>query len=76
MITGVITNLLPRPLLPDESARAYPDGLGELMRRCWQHEAAQRPTFDPILDELERLEQEEGVDAMDAPVPQAGIHSF
>lgn len=56
---GVITNLLPRPSLPNP--KEWPPALRGLMGRCWQHEPADRPSFSSILDALEGIADEEGV---------------
>ena len=60
VITGVITNILPRPVLPGHAEQLYPDELAALMRSCWQHAPEQRPAFNSILDELERAAPEDG----------------
>ena len=53
VITGVITNLLPRPELPADAAALYPEDLVTLMRSCWQRSLEQRPSFEAILDAIE-----------------------
>ena len=55
---GVITNLLPRPTLPNASE--WPESLRELMERCWQHAASDRPAFSAILDSIERVAEDAG----------------
>ena len=37
---GVITNMLPRPTLPDDAAADAPPALVALMRACWQFDAS------------------------------------
>ena len=59
VVMGVITNLLPRPTLPNPSA--WPEGLRELMVRCWQHAPADRPAFGAILDTIEHIAEDAGV---------------
>jgi serine/threonine protein kinase len=58
VITGVITNLLPRPTLSEPVASLYPEELAALMCACWQHAHVERPPFDTILDEIELMEHE------------------
>ena len=55
VVMGVITNMLPRPTLPDDAAADAPPALVALMRACWQFDASERPSFSGILDELERI---------------------
>lgn len=56
---GVMTNLLPRPTLPDDNP--YPPALGDLMRQCWAFEAEQRPYFAAVLDAVETCAAEAGL---------------
>ena len=60
VINGVITNLLPRPELPDDASH-YPEHLKELMRECWRFESERRPKFDDELDAIESIAREEGM---------------
>ena len=55
VVMGVITNMLPRPTLPDDAAADAPPALVALMRACWQFDAHERPSFSGILDEIERI---------------------
>ena len=55
VVMGVITNMLPRPTLPDDAAADAPPALVALMRACWQFDASERPSFSGILDEIERI---------------------
>ncbi len=55
VVMGVITNMLPRPTLPDDAAADAPPALVALMRSCWQFDASERPSFSGILDEIERI---------------------
>ena len=50
IITGVVQNDL-RPPVPDD----FPTGYTELMVKLWDPEPDNRPTFDVILDTLERM---------------------
>ena len=59
VVMGVITNLLPRPTLPN--AKEWPEALRELMERCWQHAPGDRPAFGAILDTIERIAEDAGV---------------
>tara|TARA_B100000795_G_scaffold4481_1_gene3147 strand:- start:175 stop:618 length:444 start_codon:yes stop_codon:yes gene_type:complete len=59
VVMGVITNLLPRPTLPNASE--WPEGLRELMVRCWQHAPGDRPAFGAILDTIERIAEDASV---------------
>jgi len=59
VIVGVMTNILPRPELPADSLA--PQSLASLMRRCWQHEARDRPAFSEVLDALDSIAQEVGL---------------
>lgn len=61
VVMGVITNLLPRPELP-AGALHYPQGLQELMKECWQFKPDERPDFAVVLDKLERVARDEGID--------------
>ena len=56
---GVITNLLPRPTLPNASE--WPESLRELMEWCWQHAPTDRPAFGAILDTIERIAEDASV---------------
>ena len=56
IIVGVITNMLPRPTLPEGAEESgYQRRLAAVMRDCWAHEAAARPGFNTILDALDRI---------------------
>ena len=61
VVMGVITNLLPRPELPEDASH-YPPALGQLMRDCWKFDAQSRPSFAIVLDAIERVASEEGLD--------------
>jgi len=53
IIVGVMTNMLPRPEIPTQCEP--PPALARLMRRCWQHDMDQRPSFSGVLDALDEI---------------------
>ena len=42
-------------------ASEWPEGLRELMVRCWQHAPGDRPAFGAILDTIERIAEDASV---------------
>ena len=45
-----------RPTVPAEAEHSSPPQFAELMRRCWAHDAAARPTFDATIPLLEAMQ--------------------
>jgi hypothetical protein len=46
IVVGVITKLLPRPILGD--TQRWPAGLVSLMQRCMEEEPVERPSFEAV----------------------------
>ncbi|KAL1515502.1 hypothetical protein AB1Y20_002125 [Prymnesium parvum] len=55
IIVGLITQLLPRPTLSEEMKNKWPQQLQDLMVKCYAEKPDDRPAFNVILDEFEKL---------------------
>jgi serine/threonine protein kinase len=42
---------------PEMKAKTYPLGMQELIRRCWSRNPKERPPFDTIVEELQKMEE-------------------
>jgi hypothetical protein len=42
---------------PEMKAKTYPLGMQELIQRCWSRNPKERPPFDTIVEELQKMEE-------------------